>query len=219
MKLISLIVLSAFAALSCANDMREGDAEASPRVDATSAALTTESCDQPHTDVLWNAQELAIYALRRAAEDYDANPWSEWALQSFGTPDGGQFERVHDAFQSMNGIWALEGFSWESHYVCNPTYWCARDAAGNLLAVANSVTTGTVYICGDYSAPFWGWTDDRNRPTDPFFYLVHEYWHWLGWTDEQNNMDPAFIMALAANRPEVAAGNPENYALFVRHYR
>jgi hypothetical protein len=32
-------------------------------------------------------------------------------------------------------------------------------------------------------------------------------------------MDPSFIVALAASRPEVAADNPENYALFVRHNR
>jgi hypothetical protein len=206
-------------AASCANDTGEDGAAGSARVDSTSAALTAESCDQPHTDVLWNHQDLAIYAFRKAAQNYDADPSSQWALESFGTPDNGQFGRVHDAFQSMNGIWALEGFSWESHYVCNPTDWCPRDAAGNLLAVANSQNTGTVFICGDYSSPFWGSTDSLGGPTDPFFYLVHEYWHWLGWVDEQNNVEPSFITTLAATRPEVAADNPENYAQFVRNFR
>jgi hypothetical protein len=169
----------------------------------------------------WSVREMQTEITQlvwNAAYEYMENPWSELAIRSFGTPDQGQYDTVVDKLRTLTlGLDADREFGPGVIYECNQTGHKMCPSSTTKASVDHLRTDEwRVHLCpGFFEIPAlvgksepYGLGYQYQRAV-----LLHEYLHLVGMDDSGGYCECALQTATVS--AEWAAGNADNYALFI----
>lgn len=234
-------MLAGVVGASCADaGTPEGDARGDSVQAPELAQIRGAGCTSDEYATLATAHQEVVDTLLRADQAYRANPSSPEAIESFGNASPQQVEYVKKAFSDLLLTLSYEAFGWQPQFVCDlrPDCLYSDDRVHNEAFSLTPPTGPFVGICsrkldadlaqqGGPLPPRWDGIPTFWR--DPFQILIHEYWHWLGFSDQKrlypgaeptaNYVDPDFIRILGLFNPDAASQNPESFALFARRHR